>query len=143
MRTSFGFDFAPVLPLWLIAALGAACLLALVPALLRRARGAWWRALAFALILAALSGPRLVEETRETRPDIALLLVDRSDSTRAGLGHAEAIEAARRGIEARMARLRDVELRVAEIPEAAPRARSASPRWSAPWPTSRPPGWPG
>ena len=35
-----------------------------------------WRAEA-ALVL-ALANPRLVEETRETRPDIALLVVDRS-----------------------------------------------------------------
>jgi hypothetical protein len=116
-RHSFGLDFAPVLPPWLIAALAMLCALALLPALLRRARGFGWRALAFALLLGALAGPRLVEETRETRPDIALLLVDRSDSTRAGADHAAAIEAARRGIEARLGRLRDLELRVAEIPE--------------------------
>ncbi|MFN3448823.1 MAG: hypothetical protein ACK44F_09005 [Roseococcus sp.] len=111
------FDLAPILPLWLLGVLAAVALLALLPALWRGARGAWWRAAAFALILAALAGPRAVEETRETRPDIALLLVDRSDSTRFAQGHAEAIEAARRQIEARIARLRDVELRVAEIEE--------------------------
>ncbi|WP_207540142.1 hypothetical protein [Sabulicella rubraurantiaca] len=116
-RTSFALDFAPILPLTLLGALAVLCLLALVPAVLRRARGAWWRALAFALILGALAGPRLVEETREIRPDIALVLVDRTDSTVAATGHAAAIEAARRGLEARLGRLRDLEVRVAEVPE--------------------------
>lgn len=117
MQTAFGFDLAPILPLWLIGALGLLCLLALVPAVLRRARGVWWRALAFLLVLGALAQPRLIEQTRETRPDIALLLVDRSDSTFAAAGHAAAIEAARRQIEARIGRLREVELRVVDIPE--------------------------
>ncbi|MBS7791834.1 hypothetical protein KTR66_17675 [Roseococcus sp. SDR] len=117
MNTSLAFDFAPILPLWLLGALAALCLLALLPAALRRARGVWWRALAFALILGALAQPRLVEQTRETRPDIALLLVDRSDSTRAASTHAAGIEAARRQIEARIGRMRDVELRVVDIPE--------------------------
>lgn len=117
MRTAFGFDFAPILPAWLIIGLGVLCLFALVPALLRGARGVWWRALAFLLVLGALSQPRLVEQTRETRPDIALLLVDRSDSTQVAAGHAAAIEAARRQIEARIGRLREVELRVVDIPE--------------------------
>ena len=48
-------------------------LLALAPALWRRARGAGWRVLSFAVLGLALANPRLVEETRETRPDIALL----------------------------------------------------------------------
>lgn len=117
MQTAFAFDFAPILPIWLIAGLGVLCALALVPALLRGARGVWWRALAFLLVLGALSQPRLVEQTRETRPDIALLLVDRSDSTRVAANHAAAIEAARRQIEARIGRMREVELRVVDVPE--------------------------
>jgi len=117
LNTSLAFDFAPILPLWLLGALAALCLLALIPAALRRASGVWWRAAAFALILGALAQPRIVEQTRETRPDIALLLVDRSDSTRAASGHAAAIEAARRNIESRLGRMRDVELRVVDIPE--------------------------
>ncbi len=116
-RTRLALDIAPILPPWLIAALALVCLLALAPALWQRARGAWWRALAFALVLGALLGPRLVEETRETRPDIALLLVDRSDSTGAAPGRAAAIEAARQGLEARLGRIRDLEIRVAEVPE--------------------------
>ena len=88
-----GIDFAPVLPPWLLAGLAAVALLVLVPAFWRSARGAWWRAGVFALLLLALGNPRLVEETRETRPDIALLLVDRSDSARIG-DRAARIEAA-------------------------------------------------
>lgn len=115
-QTVAGFDFAPVLPLWLILGLGAVALAALAPAFWRRARGAAWRAMAFAMVLLALANPRLVEETRETRPDIALLVVDRSDS--AGLAQRpQQIEAARRALEARIGRMADMELRVVEVPE--------------------------
>lgn len=116
-QTIAGLDFAPVLPLWLLALAAALALLALVPAALRRARGTLWRALSFALVLLALANPRLVEETRETRPDIALLVVDHSDSTAIGTRRAT-IEAARREIEARADRLPDLELRTVAVPEA-------------------------
>lgn len=115
--TAFTFDLAPVLPLWLIGALAVLALLVLVPAFWRGASGVWWRAAAFALLLGALAGPRMVEQTRETRPDIALLMMDRSASTTTVPGRAEAMAAARAAIEARIARLRDVELRVAEVEE--------------------------
>jgi hypothetical protein len=111
-----GIDFAPVLPLWLIGALAVVALLALVPAFLRRARGAPLRALVFGLLLLALANPRLVEETRETRPDIALLVVDRSASTGIGTRAAQ-VEAARLGLEERIGRLADLELRTVEVPE--------------------------
>ena len=101
-----GIDFAPVLPLWLLGVAAGLALLALAPAAWRRARGVLWRALTFALILLALANPRLVEETRETRPDIALLVVDRSDSARIG-NRAAQIEAARQEVEARAGRLPD------------------------------------
>jgi hypothetical protein len=123
-----GIDFAPIIPVWLLAGLGALALLALLPALLRLtrdangarrwqpARGAFLRALAFAALLLALANPRLVEETRQMRPDIALLLVDRSAST--GLNaRPEQITAARDEIEARARRLPDLELRTVEVPE--------------------------
>jgi hypothetical protein len=122
-----GIDLAPILPLWLIAALAVLAALALLVALARRdaagrvrlapARGLGLRATAFALLLLALANPRLVEETRETRPDIALLVVDRSDSARQG-GRATQIEAARAALAARAARLPELELRMVEVPEA-------------------------
>src|SRR3954462_5208623 len=117
MQQAFaGIDLSPVLPIWLLVALGVVAVLALVPAFWRRARGAPLRAVVFALLLLALANPRLVEETRETRPDIALLVVDRSDSARIG-NRAAQIEAARQAIEARAERLPELELRTVEVPE--------------------------
>jgi hypothetical protein len=122
-----GVDFAPVLPVGLLGALAALAALALAAALVRRdpggalrlapAGGLALRAGCFALLLLALANPRLVEETRETRPDIALLVVDRSDSARLG-DRAAQIEAARAAIEARAARLPELELRTVEVSEA-------------------------
>ncbi|MFD1111488.1 hypothetical protein [Pseudoroseomonas ludipueritiae] len=109
-------DFAPILPAWLLVALAVLALLALVPALWRRARGVWWRALSFALLLLALGNPRLVQETRETRPDIALLVQDRSDSARIGSRGAQ-MDAARAALEADAARFPDLELRTLDVPE--------------------------
>ncbi|MDT8267788.1 hypothetical protein RQ832_31405, partial [Roseomonas sp. DSM 102946] len=83
-QTLSGIDLAPILPPWLLAALAVLAVLATALAVWRRARGAWWRAAAFALILGALANPRLVTETRETRPDIALVVLDHSASTRIG-----------------------------------------------------------
>src|SRR4051812_40326522 len=117
MQQAFaGIDLSPAIPLWLLAGLGVVAVLALVPALWRRARGAPLRALVFLLILLALANPRLVEETRETRPDIALLVIDRSDSARIG-GRAAQVEAARLALEARLGRLPELEIRTVEVPE--------------------------
>ncbi len=116
IRTVAGFDFAPILPFWLLGLLAVVAALALGPALWRRARGVTWRALGFGLLLLALANPRLVQETRETRPDIALLVVDRSDSARVA-NRAEQIEAARAALKARAAKLPELELRVVEVPE--------------------------
>jgi len=115
-QTIAGLDFAPVLPFWLLLAAAVLAMLALLPAAWRRARGVAWRAASFALVLLALANPRLVEESRETRPDIALLLVDRSESAELG-DRAAQIEAARREVEARAGRLPDLELRTVEVPE--------------------------
>ena len=111
MRQAFaGVDFAPIPPLWMLGVLAVVAMLVLVPGALRRARGVAWRAAAFALLLLALANPRLVEETRETRPDIALLVVDRSDSARIN-GRDQRIDAARELLEQRIGRLPELELR--------------------------------
>ena len=108
--------FEPLVPVWLIAALAAVCLIAIVPAAVRRARGAVLRAACFAVLLTWLAGPRLVQETRQGLPDIGVLLVDRTASMQIGNRTALA-EAARAKIEAQAAHLPDFELRTVAVPE--------------------------
>ncbi len=113
--------FDPAIPLWALAALTVICLIALAPALFNRARGALWRTLAFLTLLLWLAGPRLVEETRDTLPDIALLVVDKTDSMRVG-DRAALRDAAAAQLAQQAARLPDLELRTVVIPEATPGA---------------------
>jgi uncharacterized membrane protein len=109
--------FEPALPLWLLAALAALCAAAIGIALWRRARGTVWRILAFAALLLWLSGPRVVEETREGLPDIALMVVDDSASMQVGTRAALA-ERARARIEAQARDVPGLELRTITVPEA-------------------------
>ena len=108
--------FDPAVPLWVPAVLGLLALATTGFALWRRARGAWLRACAFAVLLLWLSGPRLVSETRETLPDIALLTIDQTASM--GIGERTKLtEAARATVEKQIAALPDLELRVLTVPE--------------------------
>ena len=52
--------FQPALPLWLLVALGVLCLAVVALAAWRRAPGTILRAVAFAVLLGWLAGPRLV-----------------------------------------------------------------------------------
>ena len=108
--------FDPALPVGLLAALGLLCAGALGLALWRRARGTVWRCFAFAAVLLWLAGPRLVEETRETLPDIGLLVVDRSASMGVG-ARTRLAEDARARIEAEARALPGLELRTVTVPE--------------------------
>lgn len=108
--------FDPVLPWALWAGLAALCLLALALAAWLRARGTLWRAAAFAILLLWLAGPRVVEETRETLPDIALLAVDQSASMQVG-DRARLAESARRALETATRDLPDLELRTITVAE--------------------------
>ena len=109
--------FEPVVPLWVLVALCALCLLALAPAAIRRARGVVWRGLAFAVLLLWLAGPRLVQETRNTMPDIGLFVVDKSDSMRVG-DRASIRDAALANLSQQAARMPDLEMRTVVVPEA-------------------------
>ena len=108
--------FDPAIPWWALAVLAAICLAAVVPALLRRARGGVWRLVAFAVLFAWLSGPRLVRETRDTMPDIALLVLDRTASMDAAHRTAT-VDAARAQLQQQATHLGDLEWRTIEVPE--------------------------
>jgi uncharacterized membrane protein len=108
--------FDPLLPTWLIVSLGVLAVLAVAPALVRRARGAVWRIAAFAVILLWLAGPRLVQETRETLPDVGLLVVDQTASMQIG-DRARLAEATAAAIQAQASKMHDLELRTITVPE--------------------------
>src|SRR4051812_8242182 len=86
--------FAPVLPLSALAILIVLALLVTLYALATRARGAWARGLAFAVLIFALAGPLLVKEKRAPLPDVAVIVTDRSQSMSLGK-RAQQAEAAR------------------------------------------------
>ena len=102
---------APLLPWTAIALLGAASVLALGLGLLRRARGLVWRAIALAILLAALVNPSAVEEQRSPQRDIAIVVVDDSPSQRIG-DRQRATETALASLKDRLAREHDLDLRV-------------------------------
>jgi len=108
--------FDPLLPVWLIATLGVLAALIVVLAATRRARGTILRFGAFAVLLLWLAGPRLVQETRETLPDVGLLVVDHTASMQVG-DRAQLAEDARAAIAAQAAKLPDLELRTITVPE--------------------------
>jgi hypothetical protein len=108
--------FDPLLPVWLIATLGVLAALIVALAATRRARGTILRFAAFAVLLLWLAGPRLVQETRETLPDVGLLVVDHTASMQVG-DRAQLAEEARAAIAAQAAKLPDLELRTITVPE--------------------------
>lgn len=108
--------FDPALPGWALAALAVLCVLVLAPAVVRRARGWGWRALAFTVLLTWLANPRLIQETRDTLPDVALLVVDESQSMQVG-DRARLRDAARTALQEAAAHQPNFELRTITVPE--------------------------
>ena len=109
--------FDPLLPVWLLVTLGVLSLAVVGLGIWRRGRGTLLRLAAFAVLLAWLAGPRLVQETRQSLRDIGLLVVDRSASMGVG-DRAHLADVARQSIEAQAAHLPDLELRTVSVPEA-------------------------
>jgi hypothetical protein len=79
-----GYDiaFAPHLPLWALAAIGAVCVLLFGWTLLRGIPGGVLRGLLAAVLLLGLANPALLKEEREPNRDVALLIVDETPSQR-------------------------------------------------------------
>ena len=105
--------FSPFLPSWAIIALSAAALAITIVLAWRRVRGAWLRALAFALLILGLCDPNLVQENRRPLKDIVAVVVDRSASQDIGERPGQT-DKARDELKARLNALGDVDLRVVE-----------------------------
>ena len=102
--------FAPLLPHWLIYTLVAIALIPVLAALLTRSRGAVLRALALAAFTLALLNPVMRSEEREPLADIAVLLVDQSQSQQLS-NRAALTSQAQKAIQAAAATLPATELR--------------------------------
>ncbi|MDT5350891.1 MAG: hypothetical protein QOH91_4178, partial [Mycobacterium sp.] len=109
--------FDPLLPVWLLVALGVLSLAVVAVGVWRRGRGTLLRLAAFAVLLLWLTGPRLVQETRQSLRDIGLLVVDQSASMQVA-DRTHLADVARQSIEAQAAHLSDLELRTITVPEA-------------------------
>jgi hypothetical protein len=108
--------FDPLLPVWLLATLATISLAIVALGIWRRGQGTLLRLAAFAVLLLWLTGPRLVQETRESLRDIGLLVVDQSASMQVG-DRAHLADVARQSIEAQAAHLSDLDLRTITVPE--------------------------
>lgn len=109
----FSLSFAPLAPLWLLLVFAALALGLVVAALVLRRRGAVLRAIVFLALLAALSGPSLVEEQRESLRDVVAVVLDRSASQ--NFDHRAAqTDAARDALEKGLKALGNVDVRFIE-----------------------------
>src|SRR5680860_1015845 len=107
---SWSIEFLPFVPwpvLWLIAGIGA-CLLALL--FWRARRGAVLRLFAFTMLMLALANPHLKQEDREPLNDIVTVVVDDSQS-QAIAGRGKRTEEIRKGLEERLKKVADLDLR--------------------------------
>ena len=109
-------SFAPLLPIWALAALGLVALALAALAIVSRGPVAILRALALALVLAALSGPSLVQEEREPIRSTVAVVVDRSASQALG-DRQEMTQRVRAEVERRLGSLPDLDIRFVEAGE--------------------------
>lgn len=81
---TYALAFEPLAPMWVV--IGAGLIAAAIALLgfLQRARGAWLRLAATALLLAALLNPVAVQTERERIKDVAVIVTDTSESQSIG-----------------------------------------------------------
>ncbi len=107
---SWSIEFAPLVPVPLLWAAGILAAILVAVLLFRRSRGALWRGLALAALLAALTNPTLREEERESLANVALVIVDESTS-QALDKRPEQKAAVRADLEKRLANIKNLEVK--------------------------------
>jgi hypothetical protein len=110
---SIAFD--PLLPWEALLVLGLIGIAIAAAGLARRATGVLWRIAAVATVLAALANPSLVEEERRGIDDVALIVIDDSDSQSINDRRAQ-VAAAREALRKRLGTLQGLEIREVVLP---------------------------
>jgi hypothetical protein len=110
-------DWSPLLPFWLVIALGVLAGIPAIAAIVLRQRGSIIRALAVLAFLGALLNPSLVREERERLKDVVAVVTDHSASQGLSVrpGQTDAVLAE---VTKRLAALPDVETRFVDVREA-------------------------
>lgn len=107
---SWSLDFAPMLPMPLLAAAAVVALILTALLAWRRSRGWPLRLAALAALLAALTNPILREEQRESLANVAIVVVDESTS-QALAKRPEQTAAIRKELETRLAAIPNLEVK--------------------------------
>jgi hypothetical protein len=109
--------FDPLLGWTVLAVLGGIGLVLVLLGLRAGARGTLWRLGSLIVVLAALSNPSLVEEQRKPIADVALVVVDDSDSMAIG-DRRQQVQAARETLKRKLGQQEGLEVREAVLPPA-------------------------
>ncbi len=109
--------FDPLLGWPLLAVLGVIGLVLVLLGLRAGARGTIWRLGSVLVVLAALANPALIEEQRKPIADVALVVVDDSDSMAIGERRPQ-VQAAREALKKKLSQQEGLEVREAVLPPA-------------------------
>jgi hypothetical protein len=115
---SHDITLAPLVPWPAIAVLGAVAAVLLAVAIFRGGRGWLARGLAIAVLATALLNPHIAREQRQPQPDLAVVVVDESQSQAVG-ERANQTERALTALQATLAGFDDLEVQVIHVGESA------------------------
>ena len=107
--------FDPLLPWPVLAVLGGIGLVLVLLGLRAGARGTIWRLGSVAIVLAALANPALIEEQRKPIADVALVVIDDSDSMAIGERRIQ-VQAAREALKRKLGQQEGLEVRESVLP---------------------------
>ncbi|EJW11586.1 Threonine dehydrogenase [Rhodovulum sp. PH10] len=110
---NLGLAFSPLVPDYVLWTVIAAAVVVSALLFFARSRGAWMRALALALLVAALGNPSFTREDRQPLSSVAVVVVDKSASQTFGDRTAQT-EAARQELTERLSRIPGLEVRTVE-----------------------------
>ena len=110
MTSAVSVAFDPLLPWTVLAVLGGIGLVLVLLGLRAGARGTLWRLGSLVVVLAALANPSLIEEKRKPIADVALIVVDDSDSMTIG-ERRQQVQAARESLKRKLGEQDGLEVR--------------------------------